>query len=189
MDASFVGRLSGLRNSKPFSRPQRPMNAPRKVILLVAMSLLMAGCGVTTKSPVPTTPAASAAAVAPIPSPEPAVLTLRLWKCPVLTGCGAYGSVTRVGGPAGEEVLLEGAGEPEAKGLPESLAPGSYVVRFRFVTLSDEVLDGQMQELPYAACETQLRVTGDYLGEQIDVVVAFADGTCVVTQGSRIART
>jgi hypothetical protein len=146
--------------------------------------LITAACGTTepdrTSSPVTT--------FQPARAPGPITLALLANFDACRFSCRAYVSFNRVGEAPGAESAVSklGAG-PEAQGLPTTLDPGSYVVHFRLVMVSDAIVNGVAEETTIATCDEGVLAEGTHLAEEVELLVNFHSQSCDVTQTSKVA--
>lgn len=160
----------------------------RAIAARVMLSLAVAACGMTETEPDRSvTPATQVDRPA---TPSALALVVNLDACDSIGGCRAYGSINRAGEAAGAEARLSFPGADHvAIGLPGSLDPGSYVVHFRFVAVSDASLNGVRAETTIATCDDRVLAQGTHLAEEIELAVTFRSESCDVTQTSKVADT
>jgi hypothetical protein len=149
---------------------QRLVGRRQLVSLLLTTSIAVGACGPTH----------------PSPSPTPFMTTLNLVtelaSCGFVGGCAAYGSIALKGATNPAETRLSDLGSRHVtQGLPGALPPGSYVVRFRLVALSDLIVDGEpASETTVATCSEPIAPETGVLGETIEITVIFRDQSCEI---------
>jgi hypothetical protein len=122
----------------------------------------------------------------PPPSDHPMSVRLvtELAACNSVGGCAGYVSLSPKGGPTGAETRLSILGPRHVtSGLPPSVAPGSYTVRFRSVRISDEIIDGRpASEVTAAECSIDIETpSGPSLASGVDILVVFGAASCEAT--------
>ena len=165
------------------------MQRPRILVALLALTLVVAGCGSIEPKPSPSSLPSNEEVQAPEAAADrPIKLSVRLGSCISDIGCRARGSLTPFGMPEFGMVNLFGWPSGETEALPSTLKPGRYTARIAFVMPTDDIVSGDMWQ-PIAECEEEVLAQGIHLSEAIELVVGFDGTACEITQTSAVADT